>query len=417
MNVEVLAVGTELLLGQIVNTNAAVIGERLAESGLDHHRSCVVGDNLGRIVDALRGAIGRADAVIVTGGIGPTQDDLTRDALAAVAGVESIFDEEVAERLRHYWESRGREMPASNITQAYRPEGSVFVDNPIGTAPGIRMEIDGTWVFALPGVPVEMRAMLDASVLPFLVARAGGDGVLVSRVLRTWGDSESKIAERLGDLFETATNPTLAFLASSGEIKLRLTAKAATEEQARRLIAPLEEEIRRRLGSRIFGVDDETIEKVLLDMLVARELTIGTAESATGGMVAARITSVPGSSHAYRGSVVAYQVDLKERLLGVPAATIETHGVVSEEVAAAMAAGARRLLEVDVAVGITGSAGPEPQDKPVGTMVVAVATPEGTRTRTLHMPPDRERARTFTATAALHLTRLSLEGVEWGTPR
>jgi len=416
VNVEVLAVGTELLLGQIVNTNAAVIGERLAESGLDHLGSCVVGDNLGRIVGALRGAIDRADAVIVTGGIGPTQDDLTREALATLAGVPPVFDADVADRLRRYWESRGREMPETNLRQAYRPAGSELIENPVGTAPGIRMSIDGTWVFALPGVPVEMRAMLDASVIPFLT-RAGGGGVLVSRVLRTWGDSESKIAERLGDLFEAATNPTLAFLASSGEIKLRVTAKAETDEEARRLIAPLETEIRKRLGTRVFGVDDETIEKVLLDLLVSRGLTFGTAESATGGMVAARITSVPGSSHAYRGSIVAYQLDLKERLLGVPAATIEAHGIVSEEVAVAMAVGARRLLDVDVAVGITGSAGPEPQDKPVGTMVVAVATPDGTRARTLHMPPDRERARTFTATAALHLARLSLEGVDWGTAR
>jgi len=417
VNVELVAVGTELLLGQIVNTNAAEIGARLAEAGLDHIRQCVVGDNLDRIVDVLREAVRRADAVIITGGLGPTQDDLTREAMAALAGVPLEFDPEVADALRRRWEARGRAMPESNLRQAYRPEGAVFIDNPIGTAPGVRMEVDGAWLFALPGVPVEMRKMLSEEVLPFLLAAAGGSQVLVSRVLRTWGESEAKVGERLADLFDAAENPTLAFLASAGEIKVRITAKADTPEAAEALIAPLEAEVRRRLGTRVYGVDDETIEEVLLGMLEARGLTIGTAESATGGMIAARITSVPGSSHAFRGSIVAYQIDLKERLLDVPAAVIERHGVVSEEVAAAMAEGARRILEVDVAIAVTGSAGPEPQDKPVGTMIVGVATPEGIRTRTLRMPGDRERSRTFTTTAALHLARLSLEGVGWGTAR
>ena len=418
MKVDVVAVGTELLLGQIVNTNAAEIGARLAEEGLDHHRQCVVGDNLDRIVDVLRIVGERADAVIVTGGIGPTPDDLTREALAVLAGTELEFDPAVAEALRRYWADRGREMPESNLRQAQRPAGAAFVDNPIGTAPGLRMEIDGTWYFALPGVPVEMRAMLDAEVLPFLRRLAGGGGVVLSRVLRTWGDSESRIAERIADLYEEATNPTIAFLASAGEIEIRLTAKAATESEARARIEPLEAEIRRRLGSRIYGVDDETIERVLLDLLVERGLTFGTAESATGGLVAARITSVPGSSRAFRGAVVAYHVEVKEALLGVPPETIERHGVVSEEVAAAMAEGARASLGVDVAAAVTGAAGPEPHGGAApGTMVVAVATPETCRTRTLRMPGDRERARTFTATAALQLTRLSLVGHDWGTER
>jgi len=418
MIVEVLAVGTELLLGQIVNGNAAVIGARLAEAGLDHHRQCVVGDNLERIVAAIRAATARADALLITGGLGPTQDDLTREAIAAAAGVDLELDPDEVARLREYWRARHREMPESNLRQARRPVGAAFVPNPKGTAPGIRMRIDGTWVFALPGVPAEMRTMLEGEVLPFLLREEGGErGVVVSRVLRTWGASEAKVGEELADLFASSRNPTLAFLASAGEIKIRLTARAPSEAAARALIAPVEEEVRERLGPRVFGADDETIERVLLGMLVGRGFTIGTAESATGGMVAARLTSVPGASRAFRGSVVAYQADLKEALLGVPADTVARHGVVSEEVAAAMAAGAARLLEVDVAIAVTGSAGPDPQERPVGTMIVAVRTPEATRVRTFHMPGDRERARTYTTTAALHLARLSLEGVNWGTVR
>ncbi|MFH1329192.1 MAG: molybdopterin-binding protein, partial [Actinomycetota bacterium] len=229
MNVEVVAVGTELLLGQIVNGNAAEIGRRLAEAGLDHYHQVVVGDNLGRVVAALTQAVGRSDAVIVTGGVGPTQDDLTREALCAAAGVGMAYSEEMAAHLRDLWaRRRGREMPPSNLRQAEYPQGAVFLPNARGTAPGLRLRIGGAWVFALPGVPQEMLPMLEEQVIPFLVAEAGGGGVLVSRLIRCWGESESGIAERLDDLYEASTNPTVAFLASAGEIKVRLTARAAT---------------------------------------------------------------------------------------------------------------------------------------------------------------------------------------------
>lgn len=413
MKVEVLAVGTELLLGQIVNGNAAEIGSRLAACGLDHYRQTVVGDNIERITAAIRDAVGRADGLIITGGIGPTQDDLTREALCAAAGVTMAYSEEYADLLRTWWQRRGREMPLSNLRQAEHPEGAVLLANPKGTAPGLRLRIDGCWVFALPGVPQEMLPMVDDHVLPFLVEQAGEGGVIVSRLLRTWGESESRIAELLGDLYDTHTNPTLAFLASAGEIKLRLTARAATPEAADELIAPLDGEIRKRLGRLVFSEGSETIERIVLAACAARGWTLATAESATGGMIAAALTSIPGSSAVVRGGVVAYTEDAKTGVLGIDPDVVARSGLVSEETALAMAEAARRVLGADVAVAVTGSAGPEALEQPPGTMVLAVATPEGARARTLRLPGDRERVRVYATTSALHAVRLALSGEWW----
>lgn len=409
-SVEFIAVGTELLLGQIVNTNASWIGSRLADAGLAHYRQSVVGDNLDRVVAAIRSAASRADAVILSGGLGPTRDDLTREAMAVAAGVALKRDDEYATRLRAYWESRGRPMPESNLKQADQPVGAIPLENPKGTAPGLRLDMDDTVLFAVPGVPAELYPMIDDHVMPMLRQLAGGgDAVMVSRLIRTWGESESMVGEILDDLFVSSNNPTLAFLASAGEIKVRLTARAATAEAAEALIEPVEAEVRRRLGSRVFGADGDTIEEVIYSLLRAQGWSLGTAESATGGMIAARLTAVPGCSDTFRGSVVAYQEDVKQDMLGVAPDTIAAHGVVSEPVALEMAAGAAAALGVDVAVAITGSAGPDPQDKPVGTMVLAVRTPDGSHARTLQLPGDRERVRTYTTTAALHHLRLALE--------
>jgi len=413
MNVEIIAIGTELLLGQIVNSNAARIGERLAESGLDHFRQTVVGDNVDRMTAAITDAAGRADAVILTGGLGPTKDDLTREALARAAGATLILDDDQADDLRERWRRRGLDMPESNLQQAEKPASADFIENPKGTAPGIRMKIDGSEVFALPGVPAEMMWMLDNTVLPALAG--DGEGVVASRLLRSWGESESAIGERLGDLYDASENPTIAFLASAGEIKIRITAKAESPEEAATLIAPLEAQVRARLGDLIFGADDDTIEVVVLRQLEAKGWTLGTAESATGGMVASRITSVPGASRVYHGSLVAYTSRLKTSMLGVDAALIDEHGVVSEPVASAMAEGARSLLGVDVAIGVTGSAGPDPLEQPMGTMAIAVATPEATLSRSLRFPGDRERIRVFASTAALQWLRMTLEGMEWAS--
>ena len=409
MKVEIVAIGTEMLLGQIVNANAATIAGRLADHGLAHHFQGVVGDNPGRMAEAMRIAIDRSDALILTGGIGPTKDDVTREVVADIAGVPLVFDEEFADALRRRWEATGREFPESNLRQAYRPEGSRVVPNRKGTAPGFMAHVDGCWVIALPGVPQEMVAMLDGHVLPFLAAEAGGGGVVVSRLLRSWGISEAKVGEMLDDLFVGSTNPTVAFLASSGVIKVRLTARADSESEAFGLIAPIEDEVRRRLGRAVFGVDDDTIETVLHAKLLERGWTIATAESATAGLVASRLTAVPGASAVFRGSIGAYAIDVKTDVLGVDADVIDAHGVVSEETALAMARRARDLIGADVAVSVTGSAGPDPLEVEAGTMCVAVVTPGGERVRTFRMPGDRERVRTYTATAALHQIRLAID--------
>ena len=410
MIVETLAVGTELLLGQIVNTNAANIAQRLADSGMTHLGQSVVGDNEARIERAILSAVERSDALIITGGIGPTQDDITREVVASAAGLPLEFDAMYAETMRERSISLGRDFPESNLRQAYRPMGAVVIDNEKGSAPGFRVQVGDCWVICLPGVPAEMLTMMDDSVLPFLINLSGhAGGVVVSRMIRSWGISEAKVGETLDDLFHESQNPTVAFLASAGEIKIRLTAAAADESAASELIAPVEAEVRRRLGDRVFGADEETIEKVIHESLLERGWTIGSAESATGGLIARRLTMLGGTSATFRGSIVAYATDLKQSVLAVDPEVIAEHGVVSEETAALMARGARGVLGVDVSVAVTGSAGPDPLEKPVGTMIVAVVTPSIELVKTFAMPGDRERIRAYTATAALHLVRSALE--------
>jgi nicotinamide-nucleotide amidase len=416
MIVEVIAVGTELLYGQTINTNAATIGSRLGNAGLEHQHSSVVGDHLGRMEEAIRLAMERADAVIVTGGLGPTQDDITREAMAAATDRKLVFSDDYAERLRRWWAKRGREMPDSNLKQAEHPEGADLYINRKGTAPGLRLVTDSAVIYAIPGVPAEVEVLLDEYIIPDLRERSDSRAVL-HRVLRTYGQSESLIGEKLGDLYSDG-NPSMAFLASGGEIKIRLTAKAATDDEAETMVAPLEAKVRERLGRLVFGTDAETVENIIMEMARSRGWTVGTAESATGGMVAARITANPGASAFFVGSVVAYSEAVKRETLGVPADVIAAHGVVSEPVALAMAEGAARVLGADVAIAITGSAGPDPQERPVGTMVIAVQTPEKAMARTVTMPGDRERIRTYTTTGALHLARLAMSGEWWqGKPR
>ncbi|MEX2654178.1 MAG: competence/damage-inducible protein A [Acidimicrobiia bacterium] len=409
MIVEVVAIGTELLLGQIVNGNAATIGASLALNGFDAHFQQVVGDNHERMVTVLGTAAARSDAVIITGGIGPTQDDITREALCALTGREMVRNAEYVGVLRRRFEAMGREMPENNRRQADHPEGAEQLPNPKGTAPGLALFHDGTWFFALPGVPEEMELLLADHVLPRLRAAAGDDSTLHSRIVRTWGMSESAVAHLLDDLYTGSTNPSIAFLASGGEIKIRITAKAADVASADLMIAPVETEVRSRLDSAVFGIDDDTIEPVIARLLAERGWTVAFAESATGGQVASRFTSVAGVSNVFRGAIVPYAADVKDSVLGVEIGD----GVVTEEVALSLAEGVRRRFGSDVGVGITGSAGPEPLERDIGTMIVAVVTPEGEGVRTLRLPGDRERVRAYTATAALHLTRLAVSGRWW----
>jgi nicotinamide-nucleotide amidase len=412
---EIVGVGTELLLGQIVNTNAAWIGQRLADVGWDCLRHTCVGDNQARIAEVVREALGRADAVVVTGGLGPTQDDVTREALAEVAGVPLVRRPELEAWLRERFARMGiARMAEMNLRQADVPEGARYIDNARGTAPGLIVEVGGKPVYAVPGVPREMEGMLEQVVLPDLAARAGEGRAIVSRVLRTAGVGESRLAERLTPLWEAAGGGkvTLAYLASPGEVRVRLTAVGATREEALAEIAPLEAKVREELGEVVYGVDDETLEEVVGRLLRDRGRTLATAESLTGGLLGGRVTTVAGSSDYYLGGVVSYATEAKAALLDVDRDLLAAEGPVSEPVAAAMAEGARRAFGADLGLATTGVAGPTEQDgRPVGTLCLAVADAAGTATSTLRAPGDRAQVRAWAVTVALDLLRRRLEGV------
>lgn len=415
MRCEIVGVGTELLLGQIVNTNAAWIGQRLADVGWDCLRHTAVGDNQARIAEVIREALGRADAVIVTGGLGPTQDDVTREAMAAVAGVPLVRRPELEAWLRERFARMGvQRMAEMNLRQADVPEGARYIDNPRGTAPGLIVEVDGKPAYAVPGVPREMEGMLEQVVLPDLAARAGEGRAIVSRTLRTAGVGESRLAERLTPLWEEAGagEVTLAYLASPGEVRVRLTAVGATRDEALADIAPVEARIREELGDIVYGTDDETLEAAVGRLLRERGGTLATAESLTGGLLGGRITAVPGSSGYYLGGVVAYATDAKASLLGVDQELLAGAGPVSEPVAAAMAEGARKAFGADLGLAATGVAGPAEQaGRRVGTLCLGVADAAGTATRTLTAPGDRTQVRLWASAVALDLMRRRLEGL------
>jgi len=411
MRCDVLAIGTELLLGQIVDTNSAWVGEQLAAAGIDTYDHRKVGDNLGRMVAALRDLLRESDAVIVCGGLGPTQDDVTRDAIAELMGVELERRDDLVEQIAAMFGTRGRDMPANNLRQADVPVGGEVIPNPIGTAPGLQCEITGDdgrtrVIYAVPGVPYEMQQMVTDHVLPDLLERSGERAVIVSRSLKTWGTSESGLAEMIAHRVDAQANPTIAFLARGIEgLYVRLTAKAPSDTEARELIAAEEGELRAVLGELIFAVDDETMESVVLAACEARGWTLGVAESLTGGLVGARITNVSGASRTFRGAVASYATDVKRSLLGVTA-----EHVVSGECATQMAEGAQRVLGCDVAVSTTGVAGPEGQDdQPVGTVWFGIAIPgHETEAVSTRLPGDRERIRQFSTISVLNLLRLRL---------
>ena len=409
MRAEVLSVGTELLLGDIVNTNAAHIGQALASIGVDCFMHTAVGDNEKRIADAIGAALARADAVIITGGIGPTQDDVTREAIAAVTGRALIRDPKIEENLRRRFAEFGRPMPEMNVRQADVPDGGSIIEQSWGTAPGLIVEHGNGVIYAVPGVPAEMEDMLARAVLPDLLRRAGEPSQIVSRVVRVAGVSESTIAEQLRDVWNIlGGKTTMAFLAGGGEVRIRLTAKATDSARAHELVAAAEASVRASLGAAIVGADDETLETVVGTLLLARGWSLGAAESLTGGALGGRITSSAGASEYFRGSIVSYATEVKEELLGVPAWVLEEHGPVSEPVARAMAQGARDRLKADVAVALTGVAGPTEQGRPVGIVVIAVSGPLGDVAREVRLPGDRNTVRTLAVSAGLNLVRLYL---------
>jgi nicotinamide-nucleotide amidase len=417
VRIEIVAVGTELLLGQIADTNSAWLGENLAANGVSSHFHQAVGDNHDRIVLALRTALARSDGVIMCGGLGPTQDDITREAIAEVMNVPLARDQEIVDRIEAFFQERGRAMSANNARQADVPQGATPIPQVAGTAPGLICPVGNKVVYAVPGVPYEMAEMFERGILPDLRARmseAGEQGVIASRVLRTWGASESGLAEALQDridALDAAGNVTLAFLASGIEgIKVRITARARTPGDVTALLDKEEGEVRRtiteRLGDIVFGVDDESMEVAVANRLLALDLTLGVAESLTGGLIASRLVNVPGTSAWFRGGVVSYDSQVKFDLLGVPEGP-----VVTEAAAAAMAEGVRRVVGADAGLGITGVAGPDDQEGvPPGNIFVGLALPDRpTETRKIRVPGDRERIRQYGAISALDLLRRALD--------
>jgi len=406
----VVAVGTELLLGQIVDTNSSWMGQRLALAGIDSHFQTKVGDNIDRIVGALRTALDRSDAVIMCGGLGPTQDDITREAIATVMGVELVRHDEILDRIRAMFRARGRDMAESNARQADVPVGASVIAQTRGTAPGLICPVGDKVVYAVPGVPHEMMDMMERAIVPDLQARSGEKAVILSRTLRTWGLAESTLAEavqpRIDALDRSGGNPTIAFLASGIEgIKVRVTAKAADEATARVMLDAEENELRKLLGDIVFGVDEESMEHAVAARLMAAGLSLGLAESVTGGLVASRLVNVPGASEWFRGSVVAYDPRVKFDVLGVPEGPVITGAA-----ARAMAEGARRVLGADVGLASTGVAGPAAQEgAEVGTVWFGIAMPgEESEAVEVRLPGDRDRIRQFSSISLLDLLRRRL---------
>ena len=410
MNCEVVAIGTELLLGQIVDTNSSYIGEQLAMVGIDSHHQTKVGDNHDRMVAVLRQALDRSDAVICCGGLGPTQDDITRAAIAEVMGVNLVRDEAIVERIRTMFGGRGRPMPDNNLLQADVPEGASINPAMPGTAPGLICPLAsadaGKVIYAVPGVPWEMKQMLAEGILPDLQRRAGFTGSIRSRTLRTWGQSESGLAEQLDDeirrLDETG-EATIAFLASGWEgLKVRITAKADTVEEAEAILDAEEHLVRDIVGEEIvFGTDDDTMESVVLQLLRERGQTLAVAESLTGGLIGSRLTGIAGSSDVFRGGITPYDRELKLSLLGCPDVA-----AVSEEMATAMAERVCVVLGADVGIAVTGVAGPAPlEGNDPGDVWIATHLDGVTEARFLKMPFDRDRIRQFTNIQSLNLLR------------
>ena len=425
MRCEVVAVGTELLLGQIVDTNSAWIGEQLALAGIDSHFQTKVGDNLGRMTAALQQALDRSDAVIVCGGLGPTPDDITREAIAAVMGVELRRDDEVVERIRSMFYRRDRQMPANNLQQADVPVGARVMDVQPGTAPGLICPTKQAGssggpavgqvasraekvIYAVPGVPWEMQEMVSECVLPDLQTRAGERHVIRSRTLRTWGYSESGLAELLEPemrRLDATGEATIAFLASGMEgLKVRITAKAADDETVHTVLSRVESRARAVIGEAVFGADDDTMESVVLALMRSRGLTLGLAESVTGGLIAARLTDVPGASDVLRGAIVPSDRSLKTGILGAP----DVHAV-SKEMALAMAAGACRVLGADVGLATTGAAGPGPHEgAEPGTVWIGLHLHGSTEAVMVRFNMARAMVRRLGTITALNLLRTRL---------
>lgn len=408
---EIIAIGTEMLLGDLVDTNSAWISQRLAELGVGTYRHTTVGDNPDRIVSAVKEAASRSDLVITTGGLGPTSDDLTNECLAVAVGREMVEYQEARDHVDTMFARYGHTPASSNYKQAFFPKGTVLIPNPLGTAMGALLEVDGTTFATLPGVPSEMKAMFIETLAPSIRARS--DGSIVSRTLWFAGIGESALAEQVQDFLDAA-DPTVAPLAGQGKVRLRITTRAATPEEAGKKIAPVAEEILSRLGDYFFGEDDETLEGTVGRMLKDRNATLTLAESCTGGLLAKRLTDMPGSSAYFKEGLVTYSNEAKERLLDVPRDLLMEHGAVSEPVARAMAEGARRNSGADYGLSVSGVAGPDggTKEKFVGLVFIGLSGDRETVVERLDLSAwahSREAVRERSANRAFDLLRHRLE--------
>ena len=410
---EIIAVGTELLLGNIVNTNARDISQALSAVGVNVFWHTVVGDNPQRLKDALDVARKRADIIITTGGLGPTYDDLTKQTICEAFGKPLVLHQDILDDLKVFFEKNVHmKMPSNNLQQAELPDGCTVFDNPVGTAPGCAFEADGVHVLMLPGPPFEMLTMLKGHVVPYL--RNLSSEVIVSHDIMTFGLGESPMEELMREKMSRMENPSLATYAKPSEVRLRATAKAASVEEAEAMLAPVVKDVTDFLGDYVYGVDVSSLEETCFRLLKEKGMTLATAESCTGGRVAERMTALPGVSAVYRGGVVSYWTSVKADVLGVPKETLDAHGAVSEETARAMAEGARRITGADIAVSVTGVAGPDPDERgvPVGIVFIGLATPDGTFCRPLDLGKRRrDRIQDLSSNHALDVVRRYLAGL------
>jgi nicotinamide-nucleotide amidase len=405
MKAEILAVGTELLMGQIANTNAQYISNRLPDVGVGVYYHSVVGDNPGRLKECLQLALSRCDTVIMTGGLGPTQDDLTKETVAELMGRKLVLHQESLDKITAFFEKLNRPMAQNNVKQAYLPENSIIIRNNNGTAPGCIIEKEGKAVILLPGPPSEMKPMLEETVLPYFSEKM--EYKLVSRFLRIFGIGESSMEEQLIDLIENQTNPTLAPYAKEGEVTLRVTARCSNEEEGEALIAPVVEEIIRRLGSTVYSTEGKNLEQVAGELLLKKDITVAFAESCTGGLLSSRLTDIPGISRVFDRAIVTYSNEAKVENLGVKRETLEKFGAVSTETAEEMAAGIRSVAKTDLGLSITGIAGPGggTAEKPVGLVYIALAHRNGVESKELKLWGNRDRIRNVACLYAFDMIR------------
>lgn len=402
MVVELISVGTEILLGNIVNTNAAFLSEKCAALGLSCYYQSVVGDNEERLCNTIQTALDRSDIVILSGGLGPTQDDLTKECVAKVLGKELVLDEHSRKRIEDFFTSRGYEITDNNWKQAYAPEGAIIIDNENGTAPGLIVPADGKHVLLLPGPPNELLPMFEQQMMPYLNKLE--PGVICSTTVKLCGVGESKVETEILDLIEKQSNPTIAPYAKTAEVHLRVTAKADSEEEAKVMMQPVIEELQKRFGNHVYTLDETvTLEKALVDLIIQKELTVGTVESCTGGMISARLTNVPGVSAVLKNCFVTYSNKAKRKLVGVKKETLEKHGAVSKQVAKEMAKGLAAIHKTDVAIAVTGIAGPDggSEEKPVGLVYIACCVCGVTTVKGYQFSGNRNKIRENTVARAL----------------